>query len=102
MQVRVCVHRCSLFVRVNPQLYCDFHGHSRRKNVFLYGCRIDDVVGVEQVGICVCFVEMCACVCEAGLNQRLEWSWVISSHQHARTHTRIHIHVHIHIHIHIH
>ncbi|KAG8232058.1 hypothetical protein J437_LFUL012009 [Ladona fulva] len=21
-----------------PYLYCDFHGHSRRKNVFVYGC----------------------------------------------------------------
>lgn len=20
------------------QVYCDYHGHSRRKNVFLYGC----------------------------------------------------------------
>ncbi|EGD82556.1 hypothetical protein PTSG_03208 [Salpingoeca rosetta] len=30
-------------------LYCDFHGHSRRKNVFLYGCRVDDAVGAEQI-----------------------------------------------------
>lgn len=22
----------------SPILYCDFHGHSRRKNIFLYGC----------------------------------------------------------------
>ena len=21
-----------------PLVYCDYHGHSRRKNVFLYGC----------------------------------------------------------------
>ena len=21
-----------------PALFCDFHGHSRKKNVFLYGC----------------------------------------------------------------
>lgn len=21
-----------------PYVFCDFHGHSRRKNVFLYGC----------------------------------------------------------------
>jgi len=21
-----------------PIIYCDYHGHSRRKNVFLYGC----------------------------------------------------------------
>jgi len=21
-----------------PLIYCDYHGHSRRKNVFLYGC----------------------------------------------------------------
>ncbi len=22
------------------QIYCDFHGHSRKKNVFMYGCSI--------------------------------------------------------------
>lgn len=31
-----------------PLLYCDFHGHSRKKNVFLYGCREAGVVGAEQ------------------------------------------------------
>lgn len=23
---------------INLQVYCDFHGHSRKKNVFMYGC----------------------------------------------------------------
>ncbi|XP_071794248.1 cytosolic carboxypeptidase 1-like [Asterias amurensis] len=33
----------------NPMVFCDFHGHSRRKNVFMYGCSeaqsqlVDDV-----------------------------------------------------------
>jgi hypothetical protein len=31
-----------------PLLYCDFHGHSRKKNVFLYGCREAGAVGPEQ------------------------------------------------------
>lgn len=28
-------------------LYCDFHGHSRKKNIFLYGCELDksEIVG---------------------------------------------------------
>ena len=32
-----------------PLLYCDFHGHSRKKNVFLYGCREAGAVGPEQL-----------------------------------------------------
>eukprot|EP00035_Acanthoeca_spectabilis_P015495 m.309963 g.309963 ORF g.309963 m.309963 type:complete len:1236 (+) comp16372_c1_seq2:240-3947(+) len=32
-----------------PELYCDFHGHSRRKMVFIYGCGADnDVVGFPK------------------------------------------------------
>lgn len=23
---------------IDLQVYCDFHGHSRKKNVFMYGC----------------------------------------------------------------
>jgi len=28
-------------------LYCDFHGHSRKKNIFLYGCELDksEIIG---------------------------------------------------------
>jgi hypothetical protein len=25
-------------------IYCDFHGHSRKKNVFIYGCASKDLV----------------------------------------------------------
>lgn len=25
-----------------PFVFCDYHGHSRRKNVFLYGCSNSD------------------------------------------------------------
>ena len=34
---KVCAHFC---FRLNSrfQVYCDFHGHSRKKNVFMYGC----------------------------------------------------------------
>jgi hypothetical protein len=28
---------CRVLNRI-PYLYCDLHGHSRRKNVFFYGC----------------------------------------------------------------
>lgn len=27
-----------LLLLINLQVYCDFHGHSRKKNVFMYGC----------------------------------------------------------------
>ena len=34
------------------QLFVDFHGHSRKKNVFMYGCQENspdsDVVGVDK------------------------------------------------------
>lgn len=47
------ITQCITYVRINlqgvieyccrvlnriPYLYCDLHGHSRRKNVFFYGC----------------------------------------------------------------
>ncbi len=28
----------SRVLRVRPFVFCDLHGHSRKKNVFLYGC----------------------------------------------------------------
>ncbi|XP_012892356.1 PREDICTED: cytosolic carboxypeptidase 1-like, partial [Dipodomys ordii] len=27
-----------------PLVYCDYHGHSRKKNVFMYGCSIKETV----------------------------------------------------------
>lgn len=29
---------CRLLVQREVVLYCDFHGHSRKNNVFVYGC----------------------------------------------------------------
>lgn len=29
---------CRLLVEREVVLYCDFHGHSRKNNVFMYGC----------------------------------------------------------------
>lgn len=26
------------------KVYCDYHGHSRKKNVFMYGCSIKETV----------------------------------------------------------
>jgi len=27
-----------------PQVFCDYHGHSRKKNVFLYGCSMKETL----------------------------------------------------------
>ena len=36
---------------INPlQVYCDFHGHSRRKNVFMYGCSVAATNAARQQG----------------------------------------------------
>lgn len=29
---------CTKVLRKVPYIFCDFHGHSRKKNVFLFGC----------------------------------------------------------------
>lgn len=29
---------CSTWLLISWQVFCDFHGHSRKKNVFMYGC----------------------------------------------------------------
>lgn len=29
---------CTRVIKRPPFVFCDFHGHSRKKNVFLYGC----------------------------------------------------------------
>lgn len=31
------------------QVYCDFHGHSRKKNIFMYGCKDNSGSNIEQV-----------------------------------------------------
>lgn len=42
------VHTVQIFMLqsrgITPELYCDFHGHSRRKMVFIYGCSADSDV----------------------------------------------------------
>ncbi|XP_072291842.1 cytosolic carboxypeptidase 4 [Eucyclogobius newberryi] len=37
-----------------PLVYCDYHGHSRKKNVFLYGCSVKETLwqsSVDTVGV---------------------------------------------------
>ncbi|XP_008485226.1 cytosolic carboxypeptidase 1-like, partial [Diaphorina citri] len=29
---------CTRVLKKTPYFYCDFHGHSLKKNIFLYGC----------------------------------------------------------------
>ena len=36
--MRVAVIQCKCVTVYNQVLFADLHGHSRRKNVFLYGC----------------------------------------------------------------
>ncbi|XP_066567167.1 cytosolic carboxypeptidase 1 isoform X2 [Amia ocellicauda] len=36
-------------VQRTPLVYCDYHGHSRKKNVFMYGCSIKETVWQTNV-----------------------------------------------------
>ncbi|XP_072006964.1 cytosolic carboxypeptidase 1 isoform X2 [Engystomops pustulosus] len=37
-----------------PLVYCDYHGHSRKKNVFMYGCSIKETVWHTNVNSASC------------------------------------------------
>ncbi|XP_008945487.1 PREDICTED: cytosolic carboxypeptidase 1 isoform X2 [Merops nubicus] len=37
-----------------PLVYCDYHGHSRKKNVFMYGCSIKETVWHTNVNAASC------------------------------------------------
>ncbi|XP_041436090.1 cytosolic carboxypeptidase 1-like isoform X2 [Xenopus laevis] len=37
-----------------PLVYCDYHGHSRKKNVFMYGCSIKETVWHTNVNASSC------------------------------------------------
>ncbi|XP_015217670.1 cytosolic carboxypeptidase 1 isoform X2 [Lepisosteus oculatus] len=37
-----------------PLVYCDYHGHSRKKNVFMYGCSIKETVWQTNVSASSC------------------------------------------------
>ncbi|KAG9337194.1 hypothetical protein JZ751_029674 [Albula glossodonta] len=37
-----------------PLVYCDYHGHSRKKNVFMYGCSIKETVWQTNVNATSC------------------------------------------------
>ncbi|XP_069817881.1 cytosolic carboxypeptidase 1 isoform X2 [Dendropsophus ebraccatus] len=37
-----------------PLVYCDYHGHSRKKNVFMYGCSIKETVWHTNVSAASC------------------------------------------------
>lgn len=40
---------CLYIFNQAPLVYCDYHGHSRRKNVFMYGCsRKESVLAGES------------------------------------------------------
>lgn len=41
---RLCVCMC-----VNAQVFCDYHGHSRKKNVFMYGCSVKETVWQSNI-----------------------------------------------------
>ena len=50
------IHCCKLLMQymraqcLSPLLFCDFHGHSTKKNVFMYGCEdLTENKPVEQV-----------------------------------------------------
>ncbi|XP_056370249.1 cytosolic carboxypeptidase 1 isoform X2 [Oenanthe melanoleuca] len=37
-----------------PLVYCDYHGHSRKKNVFMYGCSIKETMWHTNVNAATC------------------------------------------------
>uniref|UniRef100_A0A8D0CIX1 Cytosolic carboxypeptidase 1 n=1 Tax=Scleropages formosus TaxID=113540 RepID=A0A8D0CIX1_SCLFO len=37
-----------------PLVYCDYHGHSRKKNVFMYGCSIKETLWQTNVNAAAC------------------------------------------------
>ncbi|KAM8960582.1 cytosolic carboxypeptidase 1 [Pelodytes ibericus] len=41
-------------IRRAPLVYCDYHGHSRKKNVFMYGCSIKETVWHTNVSAASC------------------------------------------------
>lgn len=40
----VCVRACA-----STQVFCDYHGHSRKKNVFMYGCSVKETVWQSNI-----------------------------------------------------
>lgn len=34
---------------MNSQVFCDYHGHSRKKNVFMYGCSVKETVWQSSI-----------------------------------------------------
>ncbi|XP_053558410.1 cytosolic carboxypeptidase 1 isoform X2 [Bombina bombina] len=43
-------------IRRVPLVYCDYHGHSRKKNVFMYGCSIKETVWQTNANAASCDV----------------------------------------------
>ncbi|RXM32326.1 Cytosolic carboxypeptidase 1 [Acipenser ruthenus] len=41
-------------IQRTPLVYCDYHGHSRKKNVFMYGCSIKETVWQTNVSATSC------------------------------------------------
>ncbi|XP_056137454.1 cytosolic carboxypeptidase 1 [Lampris incognitus] len=41
-------------IQRTPLVYCDYHGHSRKKNVFMYGCSVKETVWQSNVSTTSC------------------------------------------------
>lgn len=41
--VCLCIFRF-FCAELSVQVFCDYHGHSRKKNVFMYGCSVKETV----------------------------------------------------------
>ncbi|XP_067886154.1 cytosolic carboxypeptidase 1 isoform X4 [Heterodontus francisci] len=41
-------------IQRTPMVFCDYHGHSRKKNVFMYGCSIKETVWQTDVSASSC------------------------------------------------
>nr|XP_006006117.1 PREDICTED: cytosolic carboxypeptidase 1 isoform X1 [Latimeria chalumnae] len=41
-------------IKRTPVVFCDYHGHSRKKNVFMYGCSIKETVWQTSVNAASC------------------------------------------------
>lgn len=44
--VTVCVSVCA---KLSSKVFCDYHGHSRKKNVFMYGCSVKETVWQSSI-----------------------------------------------------
>ncbi|XP_078070577.1 cytosolic carboxypeptidase 1 isoform X2 [Mustelus asterias] len=55
-------------IQHTPLVFCDYHGHSRKKNVFMYGCSIKETVWQTDVSASSCDLQ-------EDLGYRLFWAF---------------------------